>query len=56
MLATCQRHTSAPPLLAGAAHSRGQRVQLAEVAVFGVKDDKIISETFFISDQSKLIE
>ena len=25
----------------------GQRVQLAEIAVFGVKDDKIISETFF---------
>jgi len=25
----------------------GQRVQVAEIAVFGVKDDKIISETFF---------
>lgn len=25
----------------------GQRVQLAEIAVFGVKDDKIITETFF---------
>jgi hypothetical protein len=25
----------------------GQRLQLAEIAVFGVKDDKIISETFF---------
>ena len=25
----------------------GQRVQLAEIAVFGIKDDKIISETFF---------
>jgi len=25
----------------------GQRVQLAEIAVFEVKDDKIISETFF---------
>jgi hypothetical protein len=26
----------------------GQRLQLAEIAVFGVKDDKIISETFFL--------
>ncbi|WP_439695453.1 SnoaL-like domain-containing protein [Mucilaginibacter sp. AW1-7] len=25
----------------------GQRLQLAEIAVFGVKDDKIITETFF---------
>jgi hypothetical protein len=25
----------------------GQRLQLAEIAVFGVKDDKIVSETFF---------
>src|ERR1700750_2552559 len=25
----------------------GQRLQMAEIAVFGVKDDKIISETFF---------
>ena len=25
----------------------GQRLQLAEIGVFGVKDDKIISETFF---------
>jgi len=25
----------------------GQRVQVAEIAVFGVRDDKIISETFF---------
>jgi hypothetical protein len=25
----------------------GQRVQVAEIAVFGVKDDKIVSETFF---------
>jgi ketosteroid isomerase-like protein len=25
----------------------GQRVQLAEIAVFGVRDDKIVSETFF---------
>jgi hypothetical protein len=25
----------------------GQRLQLAEIAVFGVKDNKIISETFF---------
>ena len=25
----------------------GQRVHLAEIAVFGVKDDKIVSETFF---------
>ena len=25
----------------------GQRVQLAEIAVFGVKEDKIVSETFF---------
>ena len=27
----------------------GQRVQLAEIAVFGVKDDKIVSETFFFN-------
>ncbi len=27
--------------------TNGQRLQLAEIAVFGVKDDKIISETFF---------
>ena len=27
--------------------TNGQRVQLAEIAVFGVKDDKIITETFF---------
>jgi len=25
----------------------GQRLQLTEIAVFGVKDDRIISETFF---------
>ena len=25
----------------------GQRLQMAEIAVFGVKDDKIITETFF---------
>jgi hypothetical protein len=25
----------------------GQRVQLAEIAVFGVQDDKIVTETFF---------
>jgi hypothetical protein len=25
----------------------GQRVQLAEIAVFGVKEDKIVTETFF---------
>jgi hypothetical protein len=25
----------------------GTRMQLAEIAVFGVKDDKIVSETFF---------
>ena len=25
----------------------GQRLQLAEIAVFGIKDDKIISETFY---------
>jgi len=25
----------------------GQRIQLAEIAVFGVKDGKIVSETFF---------
>ncbi|WP_461451599.1 SnoaL-like domain-containing protein [Mucilaginibacter sp.] len=25
----------------------GKRLQLAEIAVFGVKDDKIVSETFF---------
>lgn len=25
----------------------GQRLQLAEIAVFGVKDDKIVTETFF---------
>ncbi len=25
----------------------GQRLQVAEIAVFGVKDDKIITETFF---------
>jgi len=34
----------------------GRRLLVAEIAVFGVKDDKIISETFFIRDQLKLIE